>query len=79
LFSVVLVEEQMELIKSWPCDLPMRFFVEIAKGHGVGQHEVELLGHFEANRLFQFERQEVRNGAIGLNFGSTLVKAGLGV
>ena len=29
---------------------------------------VELFGHFQANRLFQFERQGVGDGAVGSGF-----------
>src|ERR1700751_4107885 len=33
----VLVEEQMQLVERRPDDLPMRFLVQIAESHGVGQ------------------------------------------
>jgi hypothetical protein len=68
----------MQLIKSRPGNLPMRFLVEIAKRHGVGQQLVKLLGHFEADRFLEFERESVIHGSIRLNFTGTLVKARLG-
>src|ERR1700683_3804379 len=64
LLSVMLVEQEMELIKSWSGNLPMRFLVEVAEGHGVSQQQVE--------------RQHVRTRAVLLNCFSTLVKTRLG-
>jgi len=49
LFAIMLIEQQVELIKSWPGNLPMRFLVEITQSHGIGQQEVELFGHLETN------------------------------
>src|SRR5438034_5643655 len=56
LLVVMFVIKQMELIKGRTSNLPMRFLVQIAKGNGVGKKLVELLGHFQAHGLFQFER-----------------------
>src|ERR1700689_1536640 len=78
LLSVMLVEQEMELIKSWSGNLPMRFLVEVAEGHGVSQQQVELLCHFQAYRFHKVERQHVRNRAVLLNCFSTLVKTRLG-
>ncbi len=37
LLTEMLVEKQMKLIESRTGDLPMRFLVQIAQGHGVGE------------------------------------------
>ena len=66
LLVVMFVIKQMELIKGRTSNLPMRFLVQIAKGNGVGKKLVELLGHFQAHGLFQFERKRVANRSIGL-------------
>ena len=68
----------MKLIKGRAGDLPMRFLVEIAQGHGIGQKLVEVLGHFQADGFFQFQRQSVADGAVLLDFAGSLVKMGLG-
>src|SRR5271155_1116461 len=73
----MLVEQEMELIKGWSGNLPMRFLVEIAQGNGIGEQQVQLLGHFQANRFHKVERQHVRNRAVLLNCVSTLVKSRL--
>ena len=69
----------MELIKGGPGDLPVRLLVEVAQRHGVGEQQIELLGHFQAHGFFQFERQHVGNRAVALNFGGVLMKAWLRV
>src|SRR5689334_22875125 len=63
----------MQLIKRGSGDLPVRFLVEIAQRHSVGQQQVELLSHFQTNRFLQIERQRVRNGAVGLDLAGTLM------
>src|SRR5580693_4096752 len=73
----MLVEQEMKLIKGWSRNLPMRFLVEIAQGHGICQQQVELLGHFQTNRLRKIKRQHVRNRAVRLNFVGALVKTRL--
>jgi hypothetical protein len=37
----VLIEEQMQLVEPRPCDLPVRFLVQIAEGHGIRKELVE--------------------------------------
>ena len=78
LLAVMLVEQKMKLVESGSGDLPVRFLVQIAQGHGVGQKLVEVLGHFQTDGLFQFQRQGVAYGAVFLDFSSSLVKVGLG-
>src|ERR1700733_4504380 len=67
----------MKLIERRPGDLPMRLFVEVAQSHGVGQQQVQLLGHFQTHVLFQLQWQRMRNRPIGLDLSSALVKAWL--
>jgi hypothetical protein len=37
LLVVVLAEEQMQLVKCRPCDLPVRFLIQITESHAVGK------------------------------------------
>jgi hypothetical protein len=68
----------MKLVEGWAGNLPMRFLVEIAQSHGIGQKQIELLGHFQADGFFQFQGQRVVHGAVLLDFMSSLVKVRLG-
>src|SRR4029453_17355298 len=52
LLVVVLVEQEMQLIKSRAGDLPMMFLVQISKGDRVGQELVEVVNALFA-RLFR--------------------------
>src|SRR5579862_9172395 len=74
LLAIMLIEQQVKLIKSWSSNLPVRFLVEITQRHGVGQQKVKLLSHLKANWLFQFKRQHMLNSSVLLNFSGTLVK-----
>src|SRR5579862_5281220 len=67
----------MQLIKSGACNLPMRFLVEITQRHRVSEQQIQLLGHFQTYRLFQLQRQSVRDCSISLNLASMLVNPGL--
>src|ERR1700760_2823993 len=67
----------MELVERWPRNLPMRFFIEITQGHGIGQQLIELLSHFQANRFFQFKTECMSDSSELLNFAATLVNSGL--
>src|SRR6185369_16641038 len=74
----MLIEKKMKLVERRSSHLPVRFLVEIAQGHGIGQELVEMLGHFQTNGLFEFERQSVVHGAVLLDFTGALVKVRLG-
>src|SRR5579864_8314983 len=67
----------MKLIEGWSGNLPMCLFIQVAQRHGVSQQEVELLGHFEAHRFLQLQRQHDGNRAISLNLFRALMKAWL--
>src|ERR1700727_1530655 len=67
----------MQLIERWPRDLPMRLFVEVAQRYRIGQQQVELLRHLQANWFFQFDRQRVRHCTVSLNLRGALVDARL--
>src|SRR5215469_15010678 len=72
------VVEKVELIKGGPGNLPVRLLVQIAQGYAVCKQLVQLRGHLQPYRLFQFERKQVIYGSISLKFTGTLMKAGLG-
>src|SRR6267142_302403 len=67
----------MELIKSWTRGLPVRLLVQVPKRHGVCKQSIELLCHFQSDRFFQVERQQVGHGSITLDFTGALPKARL--
>src|SRR6266446_2382959 len=71
------IKEEMELIKSWTRGLPVRLLVQVPKRHGVCKRSIELLCHFQSDRFFQFERQQVGHGSITLDFTGALPKARL--
>src|ERR1035438_5085209 len=73
----MLVEQQVKLVKGRSGHLPMRLLVEIAQSHGVGQELIELLGHFQADGLFQLQRLHAGHGAKCLKFAGGLVEARL--
>src|SRR5262249_19193102 len=75
---IMLVIEQMQLIKRWSGYLPMRLLVQIAYRHRVGEELVQLCRHFQPYRLLKFERQHVGYSSIRLDFTGMLVKTGLG-
>ena len=56
----------------------MRLLVQIAQGHSVGEELIELFGHFQTNRLLDFEMKGMGYGAVGLNLAPTLMHPGLG-
>jgi hypothetical protein len=51
----------------------MMFFVEIAKGNGVGENLVEIFGTFGANGFVQ-TNGKLGQFAVGLNFVGMLMK-----
>src|ERR1700733_1535624 len=67
----------MQLIEGWPSHLPMRFLVEIAQRHGIGEQKIQLLSHFQPHRLFQLEWQSMRDSAVRLNLAGMLMNARL--
>src|SRR3984885_6720892 len=71
------VEQKMQLIKRRPGNLPVGLFVEVPQRHGIGEQQIQLLGHLETDRFLQFKRQDMRNRAISLNLPSALVKSRL--
>ena len=73
LFFVVLVEKQMQLVESVAGNLPMVFFVEVAKGDGVGEDLVQIFGAFDADGLIERNRK-LGKLAVGLNFSRVLMK-----
>ena len=56
LLVVVLIKEQMELVKGRACRLPMRFFVQVTKRHRIREQLVEPLGYFQPDRFLQIQR-----------------------
>ena len=52
----MLIKEQMQLIKRWAGDLPMRLLIQITEGHRIGKQLVQLCGHFQPYGLFEFKR-----------------------
>ncbi len=73
LFLVVLVVEQVQLIKSRPCDLPMVFLVHIPKRYGIRKDLVEILDARFADGLRQ-GNGKFRDRSKGLNLDGVLVK-----
>jgi hypothetical protein len=55
----------------------MGLLVEVAYGHGVGEKLVELLGHFQPDWFFQVQREQMFDGAVGLNLARSLMEARL--
>src|SRR5215831_5459999 len=50
----MLIEKKMQLIERGAGYLPMGLLIKIAQRDGVGEHLVQLLGHFQANIFFKF-------------------------
>ena len=73
LFIMMLIKEQMKLVKSMPCNLPMVLLVEVAKGHGIRQNLVQVLGAGRTHLFVQSNRQ-LRDFSISLDFPSALVQ-----
>src|SRR5437867_6374416 len=71
------IKEEMELIKGWTRGLPVRLLVQVPKRHGIWKHSIELVCHFQSDRFFQFERQQIVHGSIALDFTGALAKARL--
>src|SRR5689334_3247846 len=67
----------MQLVESRPSDLPVRFLVQVAQCHRVGEKLIELCGHFQPYRLLQFKRQKLVDGSVRLNLSSPLVNGRL--
>src|SRR5579872_5753217 len=77
LLFVVLVEQEVQLIKGGARNLPVRLLVKVAKGDGVGEELIEAFGHFQPHWLFQLDGQCVSDGSVLLNFLRPLVDSGL--
>src|SRR5215469_7674250 len=73
------VEEQMELIKSWPGHLPMRLLVQISEGDGICEQLVQLFAHLQSDNFLEFQRLQVRHGSVRLDFRRALMEPRLGV
>ena len=71
------VKQKMKLVEGRSSHLPMRFLVQIAEGHRVREQLIQLRRHFQSNRLFQFQWQQMVHGAVSLNFTCSLVQAWL--
>jgi len=67
LFLVVLVVEQMQLIKRWAGHLPVMLFVHVPKRYCICEELVKILNARLAGALRQRNRQ-LRDRSIGLNF-----------
>src|SRR5262249_44515812 len=78
LLAVMLIVKQMQLVEGRTSDLPMTLLVQVAKRHRVGKKLVQLFGHLQSHGFFEFQWQRVADRAVGLDFPSALVKAGLG-
>src|SRR5581483_2076334 len=76
LLGKVLIEKQVQLVKSWPGDLPVRLFIQIAKCHRVREQLVKLLSHFKTHRLFQLKMKCVGDSAETLKLGCALMNSG---
>src|SRR6476661_6618093 len=77
LLLVMLVEQQVELVKRVPDDLPVRLLVEISQRDGVRQHLVERLDALPTDRFVEPDRQS-GDGPVPLQLGRALARAGLG-
>ncbi len=78
LFAVMLIKEQMELVKSMAGDLPVMFLVHITEGYGVGENLIEIVAGGCAGLFVQSDRQ-LGDLAIRLNFGGALMLDGTGL
>src|SRR5580704_7963194 len=69
---MVLVKEQMQLIKRGARDLPVMFLVHVAKRYGIGQDLIEVFGARSAYPLIERDR-EFGDFAVWLDFGGMLM------
>src|ERR1700730_16701208 len=70
---MMLIKEQMKLVKSMSRNLPMMLLVEIAKSHAIRQNLVQVLGTDRTHLFIQCNRQ-LRDFSVRLNFPSVLVQ-----
>jgi hypothetical protein len=56
LLAVMLIEEQVELVKGGAGNLPMTFLVEVTQSHRVRKQLIQLVSNLHAYWFFQFER-----------------------
>src|ERR1700730_2469704 len=70
---MMLIKEQMKLIRSMSRNLPMVLLVEVAKSHGIRQNLVQVLGAGRTHLFIQSNRQ-LRDFSVRLNFPSGLVQ-----
>lgn len=75
LFSVMLIEEQVELVKGVARDLPVVLFVHVAQGHCVGEELVQIFDAVRTDFFVETDR-ELRNFVVRLNLVRFLMKDG---
>src|SRR5215469_6374392 len=77
LLIVVFVIKQMQLIKRWSSDLPVRLLIQVAKGHGIGEDLVQLLRHLQTYGFLEFERKQMGHRAVSLDLTGLLMETWL--
>src|SRR5262249_1162755 len=77
LFLIMFVKQQVKLIKRRSGNLPVCFFVQIAKRHRICQQLVQLRADLFTYRSLKIERQSIGYRSIGLDLRRSLMKAGL--
>ena len=75
--SIVLVEQEMELVERGPGDLPVGLLVEVPQRDGVCERLIERLDALDADRLGKPDRQP-RDRPVLLKLGCALAGVGLG-
>ena len=77
LLAMVLIKEQMELVKRRAGDLPVMLLVHVAQSHGIGENLVQVVDARFAGGFIEGDRQ-FGDFSVGLNFPGVLVQDGLG-
>src|ERR1700726_3434767 len=70
---MMLIKEQVKLVKSMSRNLPMVLLVEVAKRHGIRQYLIQILGAGRTHLFIQRNRQ-LRDFSVRLNFPGILMQ-----